>query len=207
MKVFFIRHGESTANTLHVISNRDDGFPLTENGRRQAMELIPQIQSMGISKILCSTVLRAAETGEILSSALLLPIQMSSALREIDMGELEDQSSDAAWQEHDRIYSEWMGKGNLSAKARGGESLLDVQKRFLPFFQETTSEDGNNGNLLLISHGGLLISMLPLVLQNLTPEFCQTHHLSNTGIVAAERKADAFLCTRWEDVHFNFRGN
>ena len=39
MKVIFARHGESTANTLHVFSNQQADHPLTEKGRDQAQAL------------------------------------------------------------------------------------------------------------------------------------------------------------------------
>jgi len=32
-----VRHGESTLNTMGLVSNDLDGYPLTENGKEQAI--------------------------------------------------------------------------------------------------------------------------------------------------------------------------
>ena len=39
MRAYFVRHGESEANILEVISNRGSVHGLTEKGRRQANQL------------------------------------------------------------------------------------------------------------------------------------------------------------------------
>src|SRR5215510_3594254 len=89
MKLYFVRHGESEANTQHVISNRESTFKLTERGRNQAQALAEKMKDIPITAIFSSPILRARETAEILSQAFDLPYQVTEALREYDCGILE----------------------------------------------------------------------------------------------------------------------
>ena len=52
MKVIFARHGESTANTLHVFSNQQADHPLTEKGRGQAQALANRLSATEFAGIL-----------------------------------------------------------------------------------------------------------------------------------------------------------
>ena len=86
MKLYFVRHGESEANTQHVISNRESPFPLTPKGRQQAETLAEKLKGNPFCTMFSSPVLRARETAEILSAALGIPYQVTEALREYDCG-------------------------------------------------------------------------------------------------------------------------
>ena len=89
MKLYFVRHGESEANTAHVISNHGWMHPLTETGQQQARDLAARLSPIGAKIIYTSPLRRAVETAEILALALKLPVQVDDALREYDCGDVE----------------------------------------------------------------------------------------------------------------------
>src|SRR5512140_3617462 len=89
MRLYFTRHGESEANRLKIISNRDLPHPLTETGRLQASTLAERLRTRPILRVYASPLLRARQTGEILSTALKVPLELVDGLREPDCGELE----------------------------------------------------------------------------------------------------------------------
>ena len=103
MKLYFVRHGESEANTRHVISNRESLFGLTALGKKQAIILADQLKDIPVTAIYSSPVLRAKETADILSQSLRQPYQVTEALREYDCGILEDKSDAASWIMHREI--------------------------------------------------------------------------------------------------------
>ena len=88
MKLYFVRHGESEANVLQVISNRGWMHPLTEKGRQQANTLAEKLRGAGITKIYTSPLRRAVETAEILSRSLAdAPPSVEPVDRSAPMGE------------------------------------------------------------------------------------------------------------------------
>ena len=201
MKLYFVRHGESEANTLRVISNRKSPFGLTALGKEQAATLADRLKDIPITAIFSSPILRARETAEILSLAFHLPYQITEALREYDCGILEEKSDEASWKMHSEIAEDWTLNHNHLRKPNGGESYLEIKKRFLPFIKGSTSNGSYQENhILLISHGGLLQLMLPELLTNIDHAFARSHGIRHTQCIIAEQKPAGLVCLQWGDV-------
>ena len=204
MKLYFVRHGESEANTQHVISNRESTFSLTPLGKQQAVTLAERLHGVPISAIFCSPVLRARETADILSASLRVPYQVMEALRECDCGILEERSDEASWRLHRQYFEDWVLHKNYVSKPEGGENFVDIRNRFLPFIESL--KNSRNEHILLIGHGGLFHLMLPLLLSNIDNEFVQTHGIVHMECVIAESSSDGFFCRQWGDVQFDPKG-
>ena len=198
MKLYFVRHGESEANTQHVISNRESPFRLTERGRGQAMRLADNLKGVPFTTIFSSPILRARETADILSKALRLTYHVTEALREYDCGILEDKSDEESWRLHRAFYEDWTFRYNHSSKPEGGECFVDIKNRFLPFI-DSLSRDGDD-HVLLIGHGGLFHLMLPLVLANIEDDFVRTHWIGHTECIIGELHTDGFVCRQWGNI-------
>ena len=201
MKLYFVRHGESEANTLRVISNRESPFGLTALGKEQAGILAERLKGIPITAIYSSPILRARETAKILAQAFDLPYQITEALREYDCGLLEDKSDEESWKLHSEIAEDWTLNHNHLRKPNGGESYLDIKKRFLPFVESLT----HNGflaedHILLVGHGGLLQLMLPELLTNIDHAFVKSHGIHHTQCIIVERTPAGLLCLQWGDV-------
>ena len=204
MKLYFVRHGESEANTRHVISNRESLFGLTALGKKQAIILADQLKDILITAIYSSPVLRARETADILSQSLRQPYQVTEALREYDCGILEDKSDAASWIMHREIAEDWTLNHNYLLKPKGGESFLDIQNRFLPFIEALTHNGlHTNHHILVVGHGGLFQLMLPLVLTNVDNVFVRSHGIEHTGSVIAEQQPVGLVCLQWGQFKFD----
>ena len=203
MKFYFVRHGESEANIQHVISNRESPFELTELGRKQANTLAENLKDVPITAIYSSPVLRAKETAEILSQAFHLPYQITEALREYDCGVLEEKSDEASWKLHSEIAEDWTVNHNYLRKPEGGENLLDIKKRFIPFIESFTHDHSTSRNhILFVSHGGLLQLMLSEILTNIDRDFVRSHGIGHTQCIIAKLIKDELVCKQWSDTHF-----
>ena len=200
MKLYFIRHGESEANTQHVISNRASRFGLTELGRQQAGLLVKNLRDIPVSAIFSSPIFRAKETADIVSRAFYLPYQVTEALREYDCGYLEGKSDDESWKQHRRYYEDWTLHHNYNSKPTAGESFMDIQNRSLPFIESLKHR--SNDHILLIGHGGLFQLLLPLVLTNIDDEFVKSHGVGHTECIVAELCCDGFTCLQWGEIKF-----
>lgn len=89
MKLYFIRHGESVANSASIISSLDT--PLTKRGVRQAVDVSKKLADKDITKIICSPLPRARQTAIILADTLEIPvtdIRIVDELQERHFGEL-----------------------------------------------------------------------------------------------------------------------
>jgi probable phosphoglycerate mutase len=201
MKLYFVRHGESEANTGHVISNRESPFGLTERGRDQARALSDKLNDIPFGAIFSSPVLRARETADILSQSLQVTYQVTEALREYDCGILEEKSDEESWRWHRHFYDSWTLHHNYLNRPEGGESFVDIQRRFLPFIDFLRQQGGDP--VLLVGHGGLFNLMLPLILSNIDDEFVSGHWIGNTESIIAELQGDGlFVCRQWCDTIF-----
>ena len=87
-KLILVRHGQSLANDLHIVSGQRD-FPLSEMGHVQAEKAaIWLLAKEKITKIYSSDLSRAYQTAEPTAERLSLPIRKDAGLREMDMGEI-----------------------------------------------------------------------------------------------------------------------
>ena len=88
MRVYLLRHAE---HPHHLIAGLAD-IPLTEDGKRQADEIVPYFvqnqKKMGITKLVSSDLRRTYDTILPLSKALNLPIERDEAWNALDWGEL-----------------------------------------------------------------------------------------------------------------------
>ena len=197
MRLYFVRHGESEANTLGVISNRGLKYGLTDAGRQQAAALAARLETIRFARIYSSPLLRAIQTAEIVSHELSVPYEITDALREFDCGILEGQSFPPHLNDYLRLFHDWQA-GKWDSRFEGGESLPDIQARFLPFVDRITREHGKADNILLVSHGGTLLGVLPILLKNIDHTFAYDHiHLGNTDVIIAESIPAGWVCLSW----------
>ena len=201
MQIIFARHGESEANVEQIISNRNLSHNLTPQGRKQAHTLSDKLTSKNIAAIYASPIRRAQQTAQIIAEERHLPVHMSDALREFDCGIMEGRGDEEAWQAHQSVVQAWDDE-DYDRRIAGGESFNDLQKRFVSFIQKLVSEVGNgDAAIVLLSHGGLLSQMLPLVLSNIDRAFTRDHSLGNCACVVAIPQREKLVCIEWDGIH------
>ena len=204
MKLYFVRHGESEANTLRVISNRESQYGLTELGKQQAAMLADQLKAVSLTAIYSSPILRARETAEILSQSFHLPYQITESLREYDCGILEEKSDEESWKLHSEIAEDWIQNHNHLRKPDGGETYLEIKNRFIPFIESLTQNGSHpEDHILFVSHGGLLQLMLPELLINIDHAFVRSNGIRHTQCIIAEQKSAMLVCLQWGNVKFD----
>jgi len=202
MIVYFTRHGESTANTGNIISNRDLAHPLTEAGREQAAQLAQRLAGAGLSAVYSSPVPRALETATIVSRALDVPLQSVDGLREFDCGVLEGRSGPFAWLRFSRILYLWFERGKLDKRFKGGESYLDIRQRFIALMDELAGRYAQtDARILCVSHGGTLHIGLSALLDNLPPEQVSRWSIPYTTLIKTTYKNGRFICSEWDGIN------
>jgi broad specificity phosphatase PhoE len=146
----FLRHGESIGNAQSRWQGQSD-YELTEKGRAQAKALARRWKSENVQFDLAitSTLTRAKETAEIVTSALDVTIETDDIWKERDIGEMEGLTAEEVRRKPKPPYVTpydpigGYGEGDWALYLRAGQALHDLLGR-------------PAGSYLVVSHGGLL---------------------------------------------------
>ena len=198
MRLYFVRHGESTANLLREFSNTGFKHPLTEKGIEQAHAVSYSLSGLLVDRIYSSPVMRAVQTAQILAASLQASLALTEALREWHVGIYEGTADPVGWALHSRVQEDWFIRQKFDSKMPGGESFRDIQARFTPFIDGLIQgEQNSDRTVVLVAHGGLYLAMLPVIFTNVSFAFAQEHGFPYTAYAAAETRPGGLYCNSW----------
>ncbi|MHA1228067.1 MAG: histidine phosphatase family protein [Candidatus Hodarchaeales archaeon] len=171
MKLFLVRHGESTGNKNKIYQGHKD-YPLSEKGKEQAIALRERMIKKGITpnEIYSSDLSRASQTADIINEVFNVPIYKYSGLRELDLGIYSGKHASEIKALGDNVIGKFFD--DYSLKIPEGESINDMIKRIEIAFREIISrhENYSNGNqILIVAHGGTLFHILDSILKIFKP--------------------------------------
>jgi len=132
---------------------------LTDTGREQVRNTAFLLQNKGITKILCSPLLRCRQTLEELD--LSCATHFNDLLREIDFGRWEGKNFAEIVQYDQELVDSWVASPD-DFSFPGGESLTSFRNRVKNF--KTQMESLVDENILVITHGGVIRHLLCLLL-------------------------------------------
>ena len=128
VRVWCLRHAESEANAQVPGALDDSG--LTERGRRQAIEAAQQLAAEPITRIYCSTALRARQTAELLAATPgATPGRPITAAPVTAMPELVEAAVTA------EVLRAWVVEQDLGRRAADGETGQQVVARVTAAFR------------------------------------------------------------------------
>ena len=201
LKLYFVRHGESEANLIREISNRDLKHGLTATGRQQAADLADYLKDQDAIQIYTSPILRARQTAEILAGTLGIPCEITDALREFDCGVAEGRRDAEAWKLHAGVMDAWLQRGKWDARIEQGESFNDMRRRFIPFIETLVQTYASHpGTIILVGHGAVYYCMLPQVLVNIDYRFIEINGIDHTMPIVVEPGPDGLICRSWGKI-------
>ncbi len=145
--IYIVRHGQTDWNIQRRTQGHSD-IPLNDTGRAQARALIPQIQTLGIDRIIVSDLSRARETAEIINEGIHKPTTIDVRLREINYGDFEGQIFPNP---EDKIWNTF----NYDPNQFHAESKEHLYQRVKDFFGTLPRDE----NILIVSHGGTIRMM------------------------------------------------
>ncbi|HHB77037.1 MAG TPA: hypothetical protein ENK84_10940 [Desulfobulbus sp.] len=160
LHLHFIRHGRTTAPGGALLGTTE--VPLSQEGRRQCTRLGRRLPK-GLP-CLCSPMLRTTETQEeLMKQGVVSGVVFDDRLREIDFGRWEMKTFAELEQEGADISS-WLEYHHFCFP--GGESIAGFVGRLQALaddWQRQVHED-KDGQLLIVTHGGVIKTMLCLLL-------------------------------------------
>ncbi|MBU1055061.1 MAG: alpha-ribazole phosphatase [Proteobacteria bacterium] len=149
--IFLIRHGEIECKGKERFIGQTD-VPLNENGIQQAMSWQKVFSEKILERIYCSNLSRTRLTAQIICGKQSLKICEMPALREINLGELENYSFRDVYE---KFPEKWRNRGEdiFFYRPAMGESFSDLYNRVIPVFEKIASNAKND--ILIVSHAGV----------------------------------------------------
>jgi broad specificity phosphatase PhoE len=153
-RIILVRHGETDANRAGCFADSDE-IPLTEAGRRQALDAASRLAAdFHPQHLLSSPFARARETSEIIGRALRLKVEVIEGIHERNFGCLKGHP-------YSRM-GEMMAAdpfcdpdSNWTWSPEGGESLDAVRLRAVAVLDEVRRRHGGQ-DVVVVCHGAVI---------------------------------------------------
>ena len=157
LKLYFLRHGETTSNQTGTYCGRLD-VDLTESGYQMADQFAEAYQELPWTAIFASPLHRTMATATPLSERIGMPIQRREGLKEIAYGAWEGKTPEEVNHEFHDDYVRWLADPGWNAPS-GGEKGIDIARRSSEVLEEI-EQTFNKGNILVVSHKSTIRIML-----------------------------------------------
>jgi probable phosphoglycerate mutase len=147
-----VRHAESTWNAEHRWAGWGDP-PLSEEGKTRVRAVLAELAHLGLGAVVCSDLLRARRTGEIIAGGLGLgPPTLLSALRERNAGSFTGKTSEeiaAGWPE---LFERW--RAGQPVDPPGSEPRESFIERVLAGLVEAAGQVASTA--IVVTHQGVI---------------------------------------------------
>jgi 2,3-bisphosphoglycerate-dependent phosphoglycerate mutase len=171
-----VRHGESQFNAKSLWTGTWD-VPLTDKGRHEAELMARAIRDVKPAAAFTSNLSRATETLTIIlaHNHWKPKVTADAALQERDYGDLTGMNKWVVEQQHGaEQFTKW--RRGWNEPVPGGETLKDVYKRVVPYFEKHVLPELKHGhNVLIVAHGNSLRALMKSL-----------DHLSDLGVEQLE---------------------
>jgi len=187
-----IRHGETHWNAHQRFQGHGDS-PLTARGRSETQALGQRLKHIPFDRLISSDLGRAMETAHIIAGHNGHALEVDSALRERNYGELEGLTVPEIRSGHPEAYKRLL-VGDPGYVIPGGESRQQHFDRNIAFFKAFVRENPGT-TVALVVHGGVLDSLFRFVVDRpLDQPPCFTAVNSSLSIIG---HGPFFFATRW----------
>lgn len=149
MKIYLVRHGQTLFNKKGLVQGWCDS-PLTDLGIRQAKNVGESLSSIKFTKGYSSTCERAVDTLDYILQGRDIVKQHLKGLKEMNFGYLEGDNEQ-------EVFKDFSDFDTIAVNA-GGESSEQVEKRMFDTLETIAKE--NEGNVLVVGHGGSIFNFL-----------------------------------------------
>jgi probable phosphoglycerate mutase len=205
LKLYLVRHGQTSGNVRRALDTALPGPPLTELGQEQAVELVGRLSGEPIVAVYASEAVRARQTAVPLAASLGLDVQVVDGVYEVQAGDLEGLNDPASIRTYLATVEPWT-RGELDSAMPNGESGESVHARMNAAVAQIRAKHEQadpDGIAVLVSHGGAIRLTADWVSDNVRPEVANAALIPNTGIVVLDAIPGGWHCLRWVDIELD----
>ncbi|REK09965.1 MAG: histidine phosphatase family protein [Planctomycetota bacterium] len=197
MKLYCVRHGETTYNLARRIQGQLDS-ELSPLGRKQCVAVTEALAGVPLDAVISSPLRRARESAQGIADALQLQIELEPRLMEINAGifqghcwhQLDEQFPEAAasWRSQDPDFRIPEGESRRDLMTRAAEAFRAIRQ--LPY-----------QNVLVVAHGGSLTAAFKALLE--IPARHNPFELNNGSISLVDWQRDFKLLSLNQTSHLH----
>lgn len=157
-RLILIRHGQTTFNATGRMQGHLD-TELSDAGYAQAEAAAQLLAGEGVTRIVSSDLVRAAETARVVAESLGLGFTTDSRLRETNLGQWQGMSSVEVDQDFPGARAVWRHDPTWAPPE--GESRVQVARRARPVIDELMVDypEWSGGTVLVVAHGGAIAAL------------------------------------------------
>lgn len=187
-RLIIVRHAESAFNFQNRIQGHKDS-QLTPKGLQQARRLAKRIRHFKIDKVYSSDLGRAYSTTRVITRYLpKSAIVRDPKLREILLGDWEGMTAEEVDKLYDRGFEKWLKKPSACV-IPNAEKINHFRKRVTERVRQIARQ--NRGKtVLLVTHGGVITSLLADWLKADFDRVLQGLHIENTSLTFVEFRGE-----------------
>lgn len=205
-RLLLVRHGQTSSNVIGALDTKVPGAPLTELGREQAVAAGEFIASGGFAPtvVFSSEASRAKETSRIIAERLGVEARSVPGAMEIQAGEYEMRTDSEALLAYNQVMRDWLESGDLNSSLPGGESAVDIRRRFLPVvdsLRESYLDSDPGSDAVIVIHGALM-RLASVLLGAVRSHYALGNRIPNCGVIELESLGNSWICHRWADLEF-----
>jgi broad specificity phosphatase PhoE len=199
MLIFLVRHAESTWNRQKKIQGQKDP-PLSTYGKREARIVGKRFKALAFDAVCSSPLKRALETARSIVGAKSV-ITIDEDLREISLGKWEGKTLAQIRKTYGDKFDRWAVRPDR-IPVPGGEDFKVFVRRVKRALRKI-EKSHPNGNVLVVSHGGVISAYVTVVL-NLKPIDIWCVTVKNASVTIVEVKEDLRRLVTFNDTSHLF---
>jgi broad specificity phosphatase PhoE len=157
LKLYFLRHGETTSSQTGTYCGRLD-INLTPEGVKMAEDFAQTYKEIPWKAVYCSPLKRGIATAKPLCDNLGIEMKLRNGLKEIHYGEWEGKTPDEVNREFHDDYVRWLADPGWNSP-NGGEKAIDIARRSSEVLEEI-EDTHKTGDVLVVSHKATIRIML-----------------------------------------------
>lgn len=150
LKIYFLRHGQTTSSRDNVFCGSGTDVELTSEGLEMARAFADVYRSTPWNAIYCSPLKRTVATARALSDAIGMKMDVRDGLKEIHYGKWEGQPAEVVDAQYHDDHIRWKADPAWYAPT-GGEPVMVIARRGLEVVEEI-KQRFKEGNVLVVSH-------------------------------------------------------
>jgi broad specificity phosphatase PhoE len=152
-RLVLVRHGQTTFNVEGRLPGQLPAVPLTDEGRRQALQAAVALAASPVSAVISSPLERAYDTACIIARGWGLEVQRDERLKDTDVGEWAGLKLD----ELSKAAPDWKRFVQDEAFAPpGGESLASVMARAVAAIEDIRHDERTGELVVVVAHADII---------------------------------------------------
>ncbi len=190
MKIYVVRHGETTWNKEEVFRGRKD-IPLNDTGLWQAERTGVFFSDKGVSGVYSSPLARARQTASKIGEAGRVPVQVDDAFTDMDFGPWEGLSLATVQERFPQPLDTWRNYPH-QFRIPGAETLARARKRVEKGLREAITDGPADGPVVVIVTHRVICKLLVLHFLGVSNRFFWKIKCDPASITLAEQTGVEF---------------